>query len=370
MKHLKLFLLILVLSCSAFAQRDFAGKVVEVVDGKTVVIELTGGGKMTAGLQYIEVPEPEQALSGVVRDHLGQLVIGKVVVFRGKAISTNTLIVGELRSGDVDISQQMLRDGAAWHIPVAVSGQNLQQGAVYADNQTMARDQKLGIWSVPGLKTAWEFRAEKEEAEARRQKELAAAKAAAAKPEPTPVATAQKKRFTVEEQQNANAKLNFWPEVDAGKRDPSTGLVKSYNLEKKYGIVETGTAVLNLTGAKGEPRRIQASSFYIYFGSEGVTTSGSYGIGFISESNDSVFQKTTGLLIVADGKKFTLKPLQFLTDKKGGKNSEMLLYKLDEETMQNIAYADKLEVKLGTFSTAAINDETRNMMRHLMLARK
>lgn len=373
MKHLRpVLFLILLLSSSAFAQRNFAGKVVEVVDGKTVVIELTGGGKLTAVLQYIEVPEPEQPLAQTVTDHLAQLVKGSVVVFRGQGIATGTLIVGELRLGSVDISQQMLRDGAAWHMPVEASGQNAEQGAAYADNQLMAKDQKLGVWSVPGLKPAWEYRAEiaaRLEAEQKKQRDLEAARIRE-ETEALDRANAIKRQRELEARQLKNSQMSNWPEIDYGKRDPSTGLIRTYNSEKRFGITETGTAYLNMTGPKGEQRRIQASIFYIYFGPEGNTATGSYGIGFGSEAKDSIFLKTTPVTIVADGKKLTLKPVQLVTGKKGDKNSEMLLYKLDEEAMQNIAYADKLEVKLGTLSAVTISAETRNMMRHLMLARK
>lgn len=370
MKYVKSVLfLTLLLTSSAFAQRDFAGRVVEIVDGKTVVIELTGGGKLTASLQYIEVPEADQPLYGTVREHLGRLVLDKKVLFRGQRVSSDTVIAGALMLGDVDISQQMLRDGAAWHMLRQVSGQDAIQAASYEQNQVMARADRIGVWSVPGLKPAWEHRAEKEEA-LKKRREAEAAAIAAARPEPTPDITPKKKRYTVEEQLKANANLNFWPEVDAGKRDPSTGLVRNYNAAKKIGVTETGTAVLDLTGPKGEQRRIRASTFYIYFGNEGSTADGSYGIGFISESKDVVFQKATPLFLVADGKKFTLKPIQLIAEKKGDKSYEMLLYKLDPDVMQDISYADKLHVKLGAFSTSSINEETRNMMRHLLLAKK
>lgn len=372
MKNLKVLFLtvfLILFASHAFAQRDFAGRVVEVVDGKTVVIELTGGGRLTASLQYIEVPEADQPLYGTVREHLGRLVLDKKVIFHGQGVSTGTVIVGELMLGDVDVSQQMLRDGAAWHISREVSGQSTLPAAGYEQNQAMAKADKIGVWSVPGLKPAWEHRAEKEEALKKQREAEAAAKAAAAKPEPTPVVTA-KKRYSIEDQLKANAKLDLWPEVDAGKRDPSTGIVRNYDPAKKVGITETGTATFMMTGPKGDQRRIQVSTFYIYFGPEGNTATGSYGIGFVSESKDAVLQKTMPLFLTIDGKRVTIKPLQLITEKKGDKNSELLLFKLEEDVMQNVAYADKLEIKLGTFAPVAINDETRNMMRHLMLARK
>jgi endonuclease YncB( thermonuclease family) len=368
MKYLQSVLLtlcVLVLASAVFAQRNFAGKVVEVVDGKTVVIELTGGGKLTAVLQYIEVPEPEQQLSQTVRDHLGQLVLGNVVVFRGGSISTGTLIVGELRRDGVDISQQMLRDGAAWHIPASVSGQLVDQGAVYADNQAMAKEQKLGIWSVPGMKPAWEFRAEKEEAA--RQKALAEMPKPA--PEATPEVVTKTKRHSVEDQLKANARAELWPNVNLGVRDQSTGLAKDFDPVKKIGYFESRGVLVEMTAPKSS-QKIECRAMYFYQTSDGGgVLGGGYVIGFLSQSKDNIFLKSNNLVVFADGKKFNIGPAK-VTGKKGEYGvAELLFYKVSDDDMQEIAYADKLEVKIGAY-TGVIGGELKNSMRHLLLAKR
>src|SRR4051812_26362177 len=117
MKNLKLLLaLLFVITCSltAFSQMKYEGTVVEVVDGKTVVIELPTRNKLTAELQYIEVPEPEQELHQTVREHLQKLLLGKQVEFLANQMKP-TKTIGQVLAGGVDISQQMLRDGAAWY---------------------------------------------------------------------------------------------------------------------------------------------------------------------------------------------------------------------------------------------------------------
>lgn len=368
MKYLKLLpvaLLVLLLTQSALPQSKFGGKVVDVLDGKTVVIE-TVGGRVTASLQYIEVPEREQALHRVVADHMRKLVIGKTVEFRAQRLSTE-VIAGQLVMGGVDVSQQMLRDGAAWHMPRDKTGQDPAEWAAYNGLQTQARAEKLGVWSVPGLKPAWEFRAEKEEA--LRQKALAERpQPVVVEPNPVDQTKTSMRRWRPEEVLQATAKYDPWPEITLGKRDSSTGILREYDPNQKLGSLETPGAFVNMTGPAGT-QRVETRSLYIYLGNEGNTSMGSYGIGFAASSKDGIFQKTTVLTVFADGKKMDLKPVKLITKKDGGVTHELLLYKLDGEQMQDIAYSDKLEFKLGVYS-GSIDGEARNAMRHLMLARK
>ena len=56
------------------AQSRLFGKIVEIVDGRTVTME-TSAGRVTVRLQFIEVPEPEQPLHTVVREHLARFAV-------------------------------------------------------------------------------------------------------------------------------------------------------------------------------------------------------------------------------------------------------------------------------------------------------
>jgi endonuclease YncB( thermonuclease family) len=368
MKYLKLLpvtVFFLLLTQSAFPQSKFSGQVVDVLDGKTVVIQ-TVGGRVTAALQYIEVPEREQPLYRTVAEHLRKLVMEKTVEFRAQRISTE-VIVGQLVMDGTDVSQQMLRDGAAWHISRDKTGQGAAEWTAYAENQAQAKAEKLGVWSVPGLKPAWEFRAEKEEA--LRQKELAE-RPAPVVIEASPVTAGQPvmKRWKPEELLKATANYNPWPDIAKDQRDPSTGIATQYDPAQKFGTLETKGAFMDMTGPAGT-QRVETRALYVYFGGENNTSVGGYGIGFATSSKNGVFQKSPNLILMADGKKFDVKVMKLVSKKVGEMTYELLLYKLDNDAMQEIAYADKLEVKLGAYS-GAIDGEVRNSMRHLMLARK
>jgi hypothetical protein len=65
-------------------------------------------------------------------------------------------MIGRLFIGDVEINKQMLRDGAAWFNDPESDG----WGREYQEIETLAKNEKRGVWGVEGLKPAWEFRAQ------------------------------------------------------------------------------------------------------------------------------------------------------------------------------------------------------------------
>ena len=155
-KFPQLFLAIVLLSLPCLAQAELGGRVTKVIDGRTFVFE-TERGNISAMVQYIDVPEPQQPLSGIVHGHLEQLFVGKTVRFAPNGFSPNAL-VGKVYVDRVDVGLQMVRDGAAWHIPVGQSGQNPDEALVYERHERLARNERRGIWSIKNLTPPWEFR--------------------------------------------------------------------------------------------------------------------------------------------------------------------------------------------------------------------
>lgn len=162
MPVIKSFLIVLVFcllfTFSVKAQDSNYGKVTEIVDGRTMVITTTAGDKFNFLLFYIEVPEPEQELSQLVKTHLERLVLNKEVKLVSESKYSQGFL-GTIYLGDIDISQQMLRDGAAWYnLPEQSNASSRNE---YQQMESLAKSEKLGIWGVQGLKPAWEFRTER-----------------------------------------------------------------------------------------------------------------------------------------------------------------------------------------------------------------
>ena len=176
-KNLNLFLTLslamFVFAITTSAQRTLSGEVIDVVDGKTVRLA-TQTGEIKVELQFIEVPEPGQDLHETVKDHLRSLAKGKVVAYRPLRLLRGRTI-GRITVRGVDLSLQMIRDGAAWHVSSKSVGQDAAEYDVYQSMESTAKSEKRGLWSIPGLKPAWEVRAEKI-AEARRAEDAQSAR--------------------------------------------------------------------------------------------------------------------------------------------------------------------------------------------------
>jgi endonuclease YncB( thermonuclease family) len=143
------------------AQTMLPGKVVDVLDGKTIAVALSTG-EVKVELEYIDVPEPGHLLSGEIREHLRTLVFGKAIEYRPRFISKDRTTGTVLLNG-VNISEQMLRDGAAWHIPSQLTGQEQTESDIYAAMEAVAKGEKRGVWAIPGLKPYWEAAKQHEE---------------------------------------------------------------------------------------------------------------------------------------------------------------------------------------------------------------
>lgn len=384
MKHSRLILLIvltLILGVSAFAQRKFSGTVVEIVDGKTVVVEMPAGGKITVELQYIEVPEPEQQLHQTVREHLQQMVYGKQVEFLPRGITENRT-VGQLFLNGVDVSQQMLRDGAAWHVSPEKSGQDEAQTETYQNNEARAKAEKRGVWSIENLQPAWEFRAGQRRQEIRLRQENAEPEKNGnqnqAVSNSSYSSNRTRRRWTVEEQMKANANVQMWGDArsaqattangaSGGGETSAGGLLSNYFSSMRIGYTSTPSTFINASAGSSRVR-FDHRTFYFYRGdqSSGVEKD-IFLLGFLTVSPSAKFAQSSSLTIIADGQKFVFARLDRLAKQAPEGFVEILFYRVSPAVLKKIAAAKSVQIKVGQYSGAMGND-SRAAMKDLLSA--
>jgi endonuclease YncB( thermonuclease family) len=132
--------------------------VVEVQDGKTIIVENTGR-RIKIILKGADAPELDQPMGDVARQHLSDLVLGKQVSVELTGMDYGSrYFIAKVFSGEVDISLQMIRDGAAWYDrqyekEITDTGWNL-----YVESERAARTERRGIWQDSQPVPPWEWR--------------------------------------------------------------------------------------------------------------------------------------------------------------------------------------------------------------------
>jgi len=368
MKNLKIFLLVcltFLLANSAFSQGKFLGKVIEVVDGKTVVIELPAG-KVTAVLQYVEIPEPDQPFSKEVKNHLKALTFGKMVEFKPLRVTPKNT-VGMLTLEGIDISNQMIRDGAAWYALPEKTGQSDFESRTYQDNEKQARAEKRGIWSVENLKPAWEVRAEADEK--RRQQENIS-KEERSTLEQFGATTKPQKIVVRRELSSESQRLAETPETSI-KLPPNMqnigGLLIGYDSKTQLGVVATPMFKLNVPENDGRQALTVQIAYLYYDGNEAAGRKNAYLVGVDSESRDFRFLKYNELIVSVDKIKINLgKAKRF---EKRGENGvrEGLLYEVKKPILEKIANGKNVSIKVGTFSDK-VDSEILTLLQNLLNA--
>ena len=382
MKYPRLILLIiftLIFGVSAFAQRKFSGTVVEIVDGKTVVVEVPTGGKITIELQYIEVPEPEQQLHQTVREHLQQMVYGKKIEFLPRGV-TETKTIGQIFVGGVDVSQQMLRDGAAWHISPEKSGQDEVQRDLYQNNEAQAKAEKRGVWSIEKLQPAWEFRAQKEENRLRQQTaelEKIRLQNQNQNQNQTVSTSFRNRRLTPEEQMQANANVQMWNDIRSANATEASragvgetgagGLLSNYFSSIRVGYTSTASSFIDVSSGSSR-LKLDHRTFYVYRGdqSSGVERD-VFLLGFLNVSPNAKFDKSNGLTVFADKQKLVFPKFARLVRQAQEGLVEIVFYKVSPAVLKKIAEAKNVQIKVGQYS-GAFGDDAQAAMKELMTA--
>ena len=360
LKPLIFIVVVLILSAiSAYPQRNIAGKVVEVIDGKTCVVEIANG-KLTVVLQYIETPESGQPLYQTVKDHLQALILDKTVELNPRGIVDNKTI-GQLWVKGVDVSEQMLRDGAAWYALPEKDGQAEAESLAYQEHEKQAKAEKRGVWSVENLKPSWEFRAEQAAlAEKQRQEMLRQTTPAVTYRKKTPVRLIAAPQTQGELWADVGGANAYEQPIGAG------GLLGGYNPTAKIGHISTPSIYLNFPAA-GLLRQIESRVFYIYKGDKTKIEDSIYLVGFIATAKDYKFVKSNNLVITADGEKIAFGKAARFWRKNYENVQELLVYKMKRAQLMKLVKAEKITVQIGNYN-GEISAESLALINNLLNA--
>lgn len=154
-------LLVLLIGCGfGEGTKTDTGRVVKVIDGDTYDILIDG--KQTRIRMYgIDAPERGMDFFKVSKEYLGDLCKGNTIkVVTMKKDRHNRVVAKSYLPDGRELGAEMLKAGLAWHYKKYSSDSD------YAAFEQKAKENKLGLWSMPIPTPPWEYR------KMRRNKEL------------------------------------------------------------------------------------------------------------------------------------------------------------------------------------------------------
>lgn len=360
--------LTLIFSNAAFAQTRIGGRVIEIINGRTVIIQTSNNDKLTAELQYIEVPEAAQPFHQIARDHLQMLVLDKRIEFRARGLS-QTKTVGQLLLNGVDVSQQMIRDGAAWYAVLQKDAQDASESVIYQSNEAQAKGEKIGVWSVANLKPSWEIRAEAVENQRRQERLAREEQEKAAKMSASVEEMARQPKPSVKPQLNSEAQLlaaSTNPAIKLPANMKSVGgLLIGYEPSIKLGVIATPLLKAEFADKNGEQTLAVQIAYLYYDANESKGRQSVYIVGVDSESTDFKFLKCNDLILTADKQKIVIGKAKRVVRQTAFGVQESLVYEIKKPIFTKIAKAQSLEIKVGNYSKNT-NSEIQKMLYNLL----
>ena len=136
----------------------FTGRVVKIVDGDTIHVLDSGRNLYKIRLAGIDAPESGQDFGRVSREHLAGLVAGKTITVEWYKRDRYGRMVGKILLDGQDMNLRQVGAGLAWHYKKYSSEQSPDDRVQYADAETVARKERLGLWRDINPVPPWDYR--------------------------------------------------------------------------------------------------------------------------------------------------------------------------------------------------------------------
>ncbi|MFM8823867.1 MAG: thermonuclease family protein [Limnohabitans sp.] len=148
----------LLLLAGALNAATLQGKVIGVADGDTVTLLDAQKNQHKIRLQGIDAPEKAQAFGNKSKQSLHKMVHGKEVFVDVQKKDKYGRSVGKILVNQTDACLEQIKRGMAWHYKQYANEQSPEDRDVYAQAESTARAQSLGLWKDKSPTPPWAFR--------------------------------------------------------------------------------------------------------------------------------------------------------------------------------------------------------------------
>ena len=132
----------------------FTARVVKIVDGDTIHVEVPGKATQKVRLVDIDTPEHDQPWGREARQALATLVSGREVRLETHGSDDYGRLLARVFVAEVDVNAELVRNGAAWVF------RKYSDDAKLLALEREARAAKRGLWALPESERVppWQWR--------------------------------------------------------------------------------------------------------------------------------------------------------------------------------------------------------------------
>ncbi len=139
-----------------FSQKTIFGKVTAITDGDTFKLLTKDSTLIKVRIANIDCPEKKQAFSTKAKHFTSEAIFGKNVKLEYlKKDRYGRFICNVIYNDSLNLSNELLKQGLAWHYVKYSKDSNLQK---LEDN---AKSNKIGLWQNINTIPPWEYRSNK-----------------------------------------------------------------------------------------------------------------------------------------------------------------------------------------------------------------
>ena len=154
--------IVTLLLCSIWAGALYGetlqGKVIGISDGDTITVLDGRKTQHKIRLAGIDAPEKSQAFGERSKQHLSELVFGKIVTVDWNKTDKHGRTVVKVIVNGQDANLSQVQAGLAWHYKQYEKEQSVSDRSAYAQAEVDVRVHKLGLWRDAAPTPPWDFR--------------------------------------------------------------------------------------------------------------------------------------------------------------------------------------------------------------------
>ena len=141
----------LVVCVSALGQQMvFQAKVIDVIDGSTVIVETHSKTKFVVKCQATTVPQRPESYADYSRQRLSDLVLKQLVAVEYSERNKDGHLLGTIFLNGEDVCLDQIAAGLAWFDPEAPNNLKTSRRELYGSSEERARKGGTGIWTSSG----------------------------------------------------------------------------------------------------------------------------------------------------------------------------------------------------------------------------